>query len=270
MRTFKDILIPIDLTVNTEVAVNKALDLANAGATIHLLHVQNAAYYSGEYKNNHQQVTMSTDEMLAEWKYMIEESTNGIKVCLWTSMNESVQKAIVRKAKQLHADLVIIGKNSNHSWFPFLNTVVPSKVAQATKIPVLTVKPGSLNKKVRTIIVPVASGTPEPKLEALSAICKKFTVKIYLVSFMTNHAPADFYSSALLLLYKRIRAFSASPVEYAVLHGSNKAKAILDYANEMNADMLLVHPDVETKIGWPSKYISDVLPPSSKVQVLAV
>jgi hypothetical protein len=59
-------------------------------------------------------------------------------------------------------------------------------------------------------------------------------------------------------------------VEYAALYGSNKAKAILKYAEKVNADMLLVYPEVETKIGWLNTHISDVLPPASKVQVLAV
>jgi nucleotide-binding universal stress UspA family protein len=276
MEGFKNILVPVDLTMNTEVAVKKALELAGSETVVHLLYV--LSYSGNGLFNLHHHVSRidkqpgekSIAEKLAEWKCMIEESVNGIKVCVWISMKERIQKEIERKARQLNANLVIIGKNSHHSWLPFLNTVVPSEIAKSTRIPVLTVKPGSLYSKLRTIIVPIASGRPEPKLEAISAICEKFRVKIYLVSFMNNHVPVDFYSSALLSIYRRIRAFSDCPVEYAVLNGKNKARAILDYANEMNADMLLVHPDLETKIGWPSKYISDVLPASSKVQVLAV
>ncbi|HET7898016.1 MAG TPA: hypothetical protein VFL47_10110, partial [Flavisolibacter sp.] len=60
------------------------------------------------------------------------------------------------------------------------------------------------------------------------------------------------------------------PVEYAVVHGSNKAKAILQYAEKTGADILLVQPEKETKIGWGDRHISDVLPRGSKMQVLAV
>lgn len=273
MNCLKNILIPVDFTVNTDVAVRKALELADRESVIHLLHVQRYkmpfSYRSlMQYDDVHEQ--RDNVEKLNELKCMIEESVSGVKVSTWIAMDDSIQKAIVHKAKQLMLDLIIIGKKAHHSWFPFLNTVVPSKIAQSTEIPVLTVKPGSLNSKVKAIVVPIASGKPEPKIEALSAICKKFTVKIYLVSFMSKNMPTDFNSSALLTMYRQIRAFSHCPVEYAVLHGSNKAKTVLNYAKKMDADMLLVHSDIETKIGWPSKYISDVLPANSKVQVLAV
>ena len=36
----RNILIPVDLSINTEVAVKKGLELAHGRTTIHLLHVQ--------------------------------------------------------------------------------------------------------------------------------------------------------------------------------------------------------------------------------------
>lgn len=273
MGSFKNILVPVDLTATTEVAVSKALELAEPGSVIHLLHVQRykTSYTRRILPGNHDLFSAPRNVgKLAEWKSFIQESASGLQVCTWISIGHSVQKAIERKATQLGADLIVIGKKSHHSWLPLLNTVVPSKIALATEIPVLTVKPGAVNSRIRSIVVPVAVGSPEPKIEAVSAMCKRFSVKIYLVSFMSNNTPSDFNSSVLLTMYQRIRAFSHCPVEYAVLHGNNKAKAVLNYAKKMDADVLLLHRDAETKIGWPSRYISDVLPPTSKVQVLAV
>ena len=59
-------------------------------------------------------------------------------------------------------------------------------------------------------------------------------------------------------------------MEYAVLYGNNKAKAILNYAKKIQADVLVVHPGSETKIGWPNKNIADMLPAASTMNVLAV
>ena len=80
----------------------------------------------------------------------------------------------------------------------------------------------------------------------------------------------DHNASALLQVYQWLKTSIHCPVEYAVLQGHNKAKAILAYAEKINADILLVHPETETKIGWLNKQISDVLPPASKMQVLAI
>ena len=41
LNSFKNILIPVDLAGNTDVAVKKGLELADKDTIIHLLHVQN-------------------------------------------------------------------------------------------------------------------------------------------------------------------------------------------------------------------------------------
>jgi len=44
----------------------------------------------------------------------------------------------------------------------------------------------------------------------------------------------------------------------------------LSYAEKVQADLLLVYPEQETKVDIWNRHISDVLPPESKVQVLAL
>jgi nucleotide-binding universal stress UspA family protein len=271
-NSFKKILIPIDLSSNTEVAVKKGLELAESGTTIHLLHVVNEPpvgyklFTAGKSSSSN---IAEIENKMQQWKKTIEEYREGILVNTWLAMECCVQNAIEIKAKQLGADLIIICKKSKHSWFPFLNTVSPNRLVHSTGKTVLTVKPGSIYNKVKTIIVPVSGKTADHKMEIIATICQKFRVKVYLVTFL-NGEPSDFYASHLLQLYQWIKSNFHCPVEYAALYGSNKAKAILKYAEKVNADMLLVYPEVETKIGWLNTHISDVLPPASKVQVLAV
>jgi hypothetical protein len=59
-------------------------------------------------------------------------------------------------------------------------------------------------------------------------------------------------------------------IECAVLKGYNKARAILDYAKRIDADMLLVNTKSETKIGSFNRHISNVLPAASRMQVLTL
>ena len=140
-----------------------------------------------------------------------------------------------------------------------------------TGIAVLTVKPGAVNNDIRTVLVPISTDASADKTEVVSAFCRKFRVKIYLATFLNNgNAPSSLHTSSLLQMYQLLKTSTNCPVEYAVLHGSNKARAILNYAEKINADVLLLHPETETKIGWPNKHISDVLPSASKVQVLTL
>lgn len=278
LHSFKTILIPVDLSINTEVAVKKGLELATYDTTIHLLHIQTSPVQDLSVIAYRYLVGGKTGTPLSEikdkmeqWKRTIEETAEGVKVCTRViSIDNSIQKIIEEKAKELKADLIIIGKNSHHSLLPLLNTVIPSKIVQQSGIPVLTVKPGSLHNRIKTVIVPITSQATTTKMEAIETICKKFRVKVYLVTFTRYDQPGEFYASVLLQMYQWLKTSVHCPVEYAVLRGKNKAKTLLNYAEKVNADILLVHPETETKIGWLNKHISDVLPAASKMQVLAV
>jgi nucleotide-binding universal stress UspA family protein len=275
---FKKILVPLDLSINSESAVKKALELADEGTVIHLFYVKAAAFsaFAGVVKRY---ITAEEElpghsvieKKLEQWKRSIEETRDDIIVHTCMVEEESVQKAIEKKATQLAVDLIIIGKNSHHSWFPFFNTVAPGKLAQKTGIGVLTVKPGAIYNKIQTIVVPITNETVLHKREAIGAICRKFRVKVYLVIFINSNEEVAGLSSSfsLLQLYKWVRS-THSQAEYAVLHGNNKARAILNYAEKIGADMLLVQPEKETKISWLGAHISDALPAGSKMQVWAV
>ena len=273
--SFKKILIPADLSINTEVAVQKGLAFADEQTTIHLLHVQSrsASHASSLEMRSRNNGNGSKDALsgLEDWKKYIEATAPRVAVQTWISSGDPVQKAIEDKAREIDADLVVIGKKSNHSVFPFLNTVVPGRIVLHTGIAVLTVKPGSMEHNIRTVIVPVNGPITMQKLNAIAAICGRYRVKVHLVTFMENgKGPSEFNASSLLTVYQWLRSHLNCTVAYAVLHGYNKALALMKYANQINADMLLVHPEKETRVGWLNTQISDVLPPASKVQVLAV
>lgn len=277
--SFKTILVPVDFSINTEVAINKALELADKeGAAIHLMHVLSDKASRLSVQNNkktydpiHTRPEPSIEQMITEWKSTIQEVNPHITVCCWIQHHASVQHSIEKKAEKLKADLIVIGKNSNHTWFPFLNTVLSSNLAKTTGCAVLTVKPGSLHNKVKTLVVPVTEDIPKRKMETIAALCKTIRLKVHLVSFMNqDNIPIEFSSTALLKLYQWLKDSLHCHVEYTVLHNENKARAVMLYAQKVNADMLLVNPVSETKLGWWNQHISDALAPDSKMQVLTV
>ncbi len=277
---FTTILVPVDFTINTEVAIVKALELCEGkAAAIHLYYVQKIIYPSVAHFFQYRLAGYSIGEMIAQkelaarellkWQHYIHAARPDVESFSWVGYGQPVQEAIAEKARKLQANLVIIGKNSHHSWFPFLNTVVPSKLAASTGIPVLTVKPGALNNSIRTIVVPVGNRFPKRKLEVLEALRRKSRFHIRLVTFADNNTGA-FYKEAFLDTYRMIKNNLTGEVDYEVLNGTNKARSLLRYCNKVGADILLVHPESETRIGWWNKHISDVLPVNSRTQVLAV
>lgn len=260
--SFKTILIPVDFSINSEVAINKAMELAEKDTAFHLIHVLNNLFNRQEKE---------AENRLQQWKVYIQKVLPFAPVQTWLVPAGPVQEIITGKTKEIGADLVVIGKKSNNSWFTFLNTVLPGQLAEQTQSAVLTVKPGSLRNRIKTVVVPVIDEIPNPKIEVIETLCRKAKIKVYLVAFRNGmHVQEGFSASPLLKSYQWLKNRLHCQIEYSVLQGYNKARALLLYAEKIEADILLLHPSSETRMGWPNRHISDALPSQSKVQVLTI
>ncbi len=278
-KSFKNILIPADFTINTEVAIEKALEIADPNPTIHLLYIDQeylpvlpATTESFIFPAASSIPYEAIEETMKRWKTLIiNRSQPGNIITVKTSLviGGPVQKIIEDKAKQLFVDIIIIGKNSHHSWFPLLNTVTPSFLSFCTKIPVLTVKPGSKENELKNIVVGITGQGTENKLAVITALCRKSRFTIHLVTFDNKQNKPDGFYAGVLAQYYQLAGALHCPVKYVVLSNNNTAKALLTYARKADADMILAHPETETKTGW-GKHISDLLPVYSKIQVCAV
>ncbi|OLY91427.1 Nucleotide-binding universal stress protein, UspA family [Cnuella takakiae] len=263
---FNNILVPVDFTINTEVAVAKALALADTeGGLLHLLHVRkNKVGIAAPVKENELAAT------LEQWQHELETYQPGLRVRWWIAHADSITSGIVHHAVSHGCDLVVVGKNRKDHWFRFTDTIVPRRVAAQTGIPVLTARPGALQTKVRTIVVPVSETLPLSKMAALSLLCTRMHPTIHLVAFGTNAAVSTENAASLLQVYQWVRSHLRCPVEYALLDGSLRSRSLLRYTQKVDADLLLVYPEQETRVDIWNRHISDVLPAQSKVQVLAL
>lgn len=261
---FTNILTPVDFSTTTRVAVNKSMEVANTdGAEIYLLHVLPSAC-------RHQPDVV--DEKRAALLALIQEidKPEHVKISCVLEFSDDVAMAITDNARSIHADLIVVGKASGH-WLPFFNTVSAGELASVTGCPVLTVKPGALNARMKTVVVPVGDTVPHEKMRAVAALCRNQSLKIHLVTFLNGDNGAnDYAASTLLQVYQWLKTTLKCQVEYAVLQGGQKARMLLNYANRVDADLLLLHPEVEVGSGWFRRSPSEALPPHSKLQVLAI
>src|SRR5690349_6410722 len=102
--SFKTILIPVDFSINTEVAVSKTLEIIDTNSSdIYLLHVTSG--------NLSEDTLQSFELKLFQWKQTIEETLPAISVFCEIQQSSHIQKSIQDTAKRIQADLVVIGKN---------------------------------------------------------------------------------------------------------------------------------------------------------------
>ena len=273
---FRTILLPVDFEINTELAVKKALELSDPGQTvIHLFHVQRPTMpwspiwgrdiFQANAKNQ-------TASKLIQWKRLIEENYLDVKVVADLTYSMRIEKAIIEKAKEIRADLIIIGKHSHRTWLPMMNTVFPNNIAKRTGYPVLTFKPGSIYTKLRSIVMPVGPEVPQRKVDLIITLKQKFRITIHLVTVISKKQNANKFSGySLLETYRYLKDIVQCPLDHEVLHGENVAQSAFEYAKSIKADMLLVEPESETKLSsFPNKHIIDELKPNSKLQILAI
>lgn len=273
----KDILVPIDFSLNTEFVVKQAIELANTtGATIHLLHVirpkrsnipdTDLTFFSANKNYNANEVM----NKLEEWKQAIEETIEEGKVKIHLAEG-SVHEKIIYCAKKIQPQLIIIGGKCKHNFFRYFRPLCPNELSKTTDCPVLTIISGTKNSKMQNIVVPVRSFIPKRKIELLLVFAKMYRAKIHLVAVQNKKGAEDAERNALLDTYRLLKTALTNSIEYHLLECNNFPRATLKYAESIGADMIFVNPGVETKISsLTGKHINEVLAPSSKLKILFV
>lgn len=275
---FSNILIPVDFSINTEIAVQKALWFAGQGKImIHLLHVintspQGGGLYTHSFPGSFPVATLSLKTLgksrLQEIKDRILGAVSHAEVAIHVAAHKPVQETVIYYASELQTDLVIIGKNKNHNWLPFLKTINTNEVSRKTKCAVLTVKPGGVSNKIRSVVMPMGRTIPERKIELLGAITGGNRPKVHLVSIFKKDDP-DKWPGVFLETYRTLSQYLHYPVEYEILTGNNTAKTIYAYARSVRADMLIINTNEESNINFiPGIQTNDLIRPNSKLNVL--
>ena len=95
---FKTILVPVDFSISSEVAIHKALEIADPEfASVHLVHVRD--HSQGRTKREEED-GHNAQYVLASWKDSIEKEYTSVTVHNWVLSGNPVQEAIASKGKE--------------------------------------------------------------------------------------------------------------------------------------------------------------------------
>ena len=276
---FKNILVPTDFSDNTEVAVKQAIELAcTNGATIHLLHViRPKTVWSTLFGSIQKRLRLDDNCFSESVMIKLQQLLQSIEETMPnTKVNTYVRQGMVRSqiqdaAREVKPQLIIIGKNRYHKYFPLFNSLCPNALAKSTGCPVLTVMRRTINTKIKIIVVPVGSFIPTRKIELVIELAKKYRAAIHLITVPDYVDFEKIRGNSFLETYRILKTELTNPLEHHILKGNNLPKAILEYAECIGADLLLVNPGSETKISnITGKHINDALTTSSKLKILSV
>jgi nucleotide-binding universal stress UspA family protein len=278
---FKKILVPVDFTEGSEIAIRKAVQMADPGeAAICLLYICKPLFSMGVFSHTGYIVAPVTEILTTEeieekihgYRTYINDHLVGVIVETIISENGKLHRKIEETAMLFRPDLIILYKSGGRSLFHFFNPDSPERIAQKTDCPVLTIKEGAEDKKIRNIVLPVTQRIPARKLEIAIRLAKVFSAKIHLISFPDCIDEEKKSDRAFIESFKKIRENASLIIKHGPVFGNDIARAVLKYAESVQADMILVNPVTESNIHYimGKIHISDLLTEHSPIQVLDV
>lgn len=235
---------------------------------LHLLHVVNPGHGP-----KHSFKLWAVEKQFEQLRQNIREQYPSARIRTHVLRGHSVQKMIIECIRLLGPSLVIIAKADPLPRWSLSGGVSPGVVAKQSNCPVLTVKPGSAETKTQVILVPIRNFLPQRKLEWAALLAKKFKARVHLLVIQDQQdAKGSSLPQVFLKAYDQLRETLHQPIEYSVTGHKDIAKATLDHAEAIMADLILVNPGTESRSTglFVSRHISDLLRVDSSIQVLDV
>lgn len=276
---FRNILVPVDFTDCSEMAIRKAIELSEpTDSVIALLYIGRPLFSLNIFSSSGYLITPATEllfeseirEKVKEYEALAANIVSGIKFKTIISEPGKIQNKIENAASLFDPDLIVICKSK--SFWPFSNLIFPGRIAKRTNSPVLTIQRGSVGVGIRNIVLPVTHKVHFRKLDMAISLAKKFNANIHLMTFPESVPGEENMEKAFIDSFYNIRKNTSLIIKHGALKGQDVGRAILSYSKSINADIILANPQTESNVHsiTGTRHISDFLPKDSSIQVLDV
>ncbi len=275
-KLFNNILVPVDFGQLSDSAIKKALIIANHfQCDLHLLHVES----KGIVKADQALLQTFSEGEPVNYAEKLEELRNKFGprledgLHLFTALRKgNKEQHIAEYALLQQIDLVIIGRPSGLFPGKLLRPVNINRLSRKTGCPVLSVKASADLEKIRNIVLPVDAHLPIRKIMFASYLAKHFNAKIHLVALTEPYAPTE--REELVYLYKTyqlLRDNTNLVVECHPMPGENIADTTLEFARQIDADLIVVNPGKELLLsGFINRLFARFIFNESRIPVMTV
>ncbi|MES2890829.1 MAG: universal stress protein [Bacteroidota bacterium] len=276
-KLFNKILVPIDFSSGTSVAVDKASEIAmEHDCSILLLHVVVIAPLTTiAYAENGVSLSQVINNK-AEIEFQLEQlcetinATTRHSVAIEYSIRSGTwDENIIHFVQQNQFDLVLIGQKIAITGKRRMK-LNPDTIAAQSKIPVITVPANRSITKLNSIIIPVTDFLPVRKLMYGVYLASSYSATIRLLGVETSGTQQK-VMHYMMKAYKLIADNSSIKVEFEKTMGSNVALALKNYTHSKSADLIIVNPGTQTKLpGILSSLLGNIIQRYSSPPVLTV
>lgn len=259
MRTFHihQILIPIDFSETSMLALDHAVNMAKlCKAEITLINVYepliNVSAIDISMLSFQSDVDNRVQEAAQEKLDAIAAEVQRSAACTVHSRLEigRVYSTVVDVAKEIKADLIILGTHGVSGFQEFLMGSNAFRIAQAAPCPVLSIQQTATKTGFQKIVLPI-DNSPTSRQKVIFAVemARMYNSTIHLVALYTSNDHADVHSMNIKIgqveKFLQDRNINFTTVS---LKGSELAKLTENYAKEIDADLIMIMTEQEENV----------------------
>ncbi len=277
-KLFNRILVPVDFSAKSKMAVEKACDLAkHYDCSIHLLHVVPISPFAAIAMTEGPMAIPfanieNKDEIEKEFKKLLYtiKLLNGDAVKVDHRILQGTwDEAIIDFAKHHDYDLVLVGQKE--SLLQKRKMIInPDKIAAKANIPVITVPSNKRLIKLYSIVIPITDFLPVRKLMYGVYIANGFDTTIKLLG-IENEKSHDKVQHYLQKAARLIKDNSPIKVITQTIKSHNVAEAVNHFTRHQSTDLIIINPQTQTKMpGFFSSLFGNIIQKYSAPPILTV
>jgi nucleotide-binding universal stress UspA family protein len=273
---FYNILVHVDFTGKDKWAIAKAIEMANTfDCNIHFVNVVHhnivpmlpvEASIFTPYESHADR--MYNYERLKELAGHYSNQLCGNGKIEISVLEGNPGKKLASYIEKYEMDMVVIGLSKFNLLQRIVSSVSISRLSTKTNVPVLAVGSTGLICHFKKIILPLHQEVSFHRIKMATMLARTFKSKVYMITLRTeDNTPEKIINEALEI----VQSISTIPVQGIILEGKNLAKATLDFAKKINADLIMINPLKEFNLpGLWNKLTNKLLSYSSRVPVMTI
>jgi len=245
---FERILVPTDMSAFSDLALRYALHFnERLGSKITLLHAEEISWLAtdhpiGYYFENVPEAKATLTKQLHEYAASHVPATARATTLF---EDEAPELAILRVARDINADLIIMGTHGRRGIRRAILGSVTEYVLRETDIPVITVNPALFapdrTASIRTVLCPVNfTAIARDALVQASAIAESFAAQLVVMHVCEGSEPrlfSDVQNQFGIWVDPQVRANTR--YKEIVAHG-HAAQEVLSVADQIDADLVVI------------------------------
>ncbi len=277
-KSFKKIIVPLDLSPTSLIALDHAVYLAkHLKSEIHILHITETTtvpnLIRGVFIKSDENAISEPKKAEEKIKQIQEELVSKFGLTVITkNLEGTVYIQVLNYAKEIDADLISMGTHGANGVENFMGGSNTFRVVNSAKCPVLSLHADSGNKGITDIVLPLdSSRDTREKVDDAIYIAKQFGSTIHIVAVTTSND--DMIINRLKIIAKQVETYIQEdkiPTTYEFKIGKNLTDLTLEHATEKHADLIIIMTEQESAKGFLAGPYSQQMINHSSIPILSV